>query len=434
MTDTLETTKLTLTHGATIRPDDPTRAPRRDQEAQPPRSTLMRYAGAALLAAFLAGLPAGCSTPEEANPAAAAALSCDPGHVDEAWCPTASASSDDMTDKERAFVEKLPQLMEIQARFEPELSAYQGMNSIGIGLATDGVTPVFRIAVSNPELRERLPRTVEGVPVEIHVAGPVRLMNGGPGCNGPMGPPECHADQQPLPVEMGNSGAWFLGSACTMGFKACDLTTGESVLVTNSHCADYPGNCALAGIGDPFKHTSPNDMDPPGSGVTIGTIAGHAAPSCQNPFGNFTDATKVTSSFYESSRHHRDIGKPKNVPGDSIPGRKVHYSGRTTGYNQGEITAINVTVWVPAQGGFCCGGLTMWDQVSFTPDFPVQGGDSGSGVLLKGPFPASLRHNRIAGLLWGQDNAGSYYNNIHRVLDALDLTLDFTECGFPPEY
>lgn len=386
-----------------------------------------------LAAAFLTGLLAGCSTQEEAAPAAAAgALSSDPGHADESSSTADSSISDGMTEEERRFAERLPLVAEIQARFEPELFARRGVNSIGIGVMGDGVTPVFRIAVSNPELRELLPRAVEGVAVEIHVAAPVRLLDGGPTCKGGMGPP-CHVDQLPLPVEMGNSGAWFQAGACTMGFKACDLTTGESVLVTNSHCADYPNGCLPAAIGDPFKHTAPDDSS--GSNVTIGTIAGHAAPICSTSADNYTDATKVASASSQSSRNHRDIGTPKNLVGFSLPGRKVHYSGRTTGYNRGEITAVNVTVFVPAAQGFCCGDLVMTDQVSFTPELVINGGgDSGSGVLLQGPFPASLLHNRIVGLLWGTDGSDAYYNNIQRVLSALDLTLDFTECGFPPDY
>jgi hypothetical protein len=393
----------------------------------------MRCAGPALLsAAFLTGFPAGCSTHDEAELAAAGgALSSDVGDTDEASLASASALSDDLTENERLFLARLPLFAEIQERFEPELFAHQGVNSIGIGLMHDGITPVFRVAVTNPALLDVLPRAVEGVAVEIRVAEPVRLLDGGPDCNGGAGPP-CHIDQQPLPVEMGNSGAWFLGPSCSMGFKACDLTTGLSVLVTNSHCADYNNGCALAAIGDPFKHAAPGDQMPAGSGVTIGTIAGHAAPSCSTQADNYTDATKATSAFFESSRNHRDIGAPKNEVGDPVPGWGVQYSGRTTGYNRGEIAAVNVTVAVPAVGGFCCGPLVMKDQVSFVPELEVQNGDSGSGVLIN----ARLRprfDNRITGLLFADDGF-AYYNNINRVLSALDLTLDFTECGFPPEY
>ena len=422
-----------MKHSATIQLEDPAREPSRDQETQPSRSRLARCAGPALLAAaFLIGFPAGCSTQEEEQlTAAGGALWSDVGDTDEASLASGSELSDDLTEKERRFLERLPLLAKIQERFEPQLFAHPGVNSIGIGLMDDGVTPVFRVAVTNPALRDILPRAVEGVAVEIRVAEPVRLLDGGPACNGGAGPP-CHADQQPLPVEMGNSGAWFLGPSCTMGFKACDLTTGLSVLVTNSHCADYPNGCAPTAIGNPFEHAAPDDQMPPGSGVTIGTIAGHAAPTCDTA-NNYTDATKVTSAFFESSRRHRDIGDPKNEVGDPVPGWRVQYSGRTTGYNRGEIVAVNVTVLVPATGGFCCGALLMKDQVSFTPEYPVLGGDSGSGVL----FDTRLRprfDNRIAGLLFGADNTYAYFNNIHRVLSALDLTLDFTECGFPPDY
>lgn len=365
-------------------------------------------------ALFLGGQGVGCSASK-----------------DQASAVVSSELTVDMDQEYERFNAQLPRLIAIQDRFEPGLLADKGVSSIGIGLAEDGVTPVFRVVVSNPDLLKTLPRTVEGVPVEISVGGALRLMDGGPTCNAGIGPP-CHRDQLPLPVEMGNSGAWFLGSACTLGFKACDIGTGSSVLVTNSHCAQYANGCALAALGDPVEHVGPLDQMPLGSGVEIGTISGHAAPSC-GAGNNYTDATKVTSAFFQSAKTHRDIGTPKREISNPVPHWRVQYSGRSSGHNWGSLEAIHVTVKAPIAGGFCCGSLTMKDQIAFKPHYSVIGGDSGSGVLISGPgFPKY--DNRIVGLLFAYDGDLAYANNIDRVLSALNLTLDFTRCGFPSDY
>ena len=379
--------------------------------------TAQKAVGSTVAAAvlFVMAQPAGCSS-----------------EVDESVGGVRSEISIDPEAAQRAFHAELPRLKAIQERFEEKLFAHEGVSSIGIGLAEDGTTPVFRVIVTKQVVADALPRSIEGVALEISIGGAVKLMDGGPDCNGGMGPP-CHRDQQPLPVEMGNSGAWFLGTACSLGFKACDLGTQSSVLLTNSHCAQYKNGCALAAVGDPVEHVGPMDQMPLGSGVTIGNISGHAAPSC-GAASNYTDATKVTSAFFQSSRNHRDIGAPKHEISGPLPGWRVQYSGRTTGHNTGVIEAVNVTVNVPVVGGFCCGALTMKDQISFRPKYPIMGGDSGSGVLMNmRGFPKL--DNRIAGLLFGADpTAGvGYFNNIDRVLSALNLTLDFTRCGFPPE-
>lgn len=332
-------------------------------------------------------------------------------------------------DRER-FYAQLPRIKAIQERFEAQYMTDERMVSVGISLEKDNRTPIFYVVVADSAMLKMLPEKFEGIGLKTQVGKPLELMDGGPTCNGGAGPP-CHRNQLPLPVEMGNSGAWFLGTACTMGFKACDLGSLTSQIVTNSHCAQYKNGCALAAINDPFKHVGPMDAMPPGSNVNIGTISGHAAPVCQTQANNYTDATKVTSAFFQSSKNQRDIGAPKSTPGSNpLPGWNVQYSGRTTGYNRGPIVAVNVTVNVPATGGFCCGALTMKDQISFDPTHSIAGGDSGSGVLIHRPGVPAW-DNRVAGLLFGSDGVLGYANNIDRVLSALNLTLDFTQCGLP---
>ncbi|MEZ4296107.1 MAG: hypothetical protein R3B70_14130 [Polyangiaceae bacterium] len=413
--------------------NDTAKAPRWKRAASAATGTLC------LLTAAFVMLPVGCNSGEGRDASPTGDSKAPPGEPANST-PVARAEADKADeaaiDTEAEYMEmleslhaKIPRLKEIQKRFEPELFSHAGATSIGIGLDADMETPVFHISVTEPELAHKLPREIEGVRTVIRVSEAPHLLDGGPTCNGGSGPP-CHRDPQPLPVEMGNSGAWFQGTACTMGFKACDLESGNSVLVTNSHCAQWKTSCAMAALGDPFQHPGPMDQMPPGSGVNIGNISGHAAPSCGGSWGNFVDATKVESAFFQSSRETRDIGSPKNEIINPAPGVRVQYSGRTTGHNTGTIEALNVTVAVPAAGGFCCGSLTMFDQISFRPKYIIQGGDSGSGVLIN-MIGIPKIDNRVAGLLFAYDGTVGYFNRIDRVLQELGLTLDFTQCGFP---
>jgi hypothetical protein len=162
----------------------------------------------------------------------------------------------------------------------------------------------------------------------------------------------------------------------------------------------------------------------------IGEITGHAAPQCSSGANNYTDATKVDSPNELTSMAVRDIGFPLIFPGDPLPGDRVQKSGRTTGFTEGTVHIVGMSVDVPgpANGGFCCGPLTMNDQIEWDPDpgMALQGGDSGSALL----SVAAQEQQRIVGLNFGQSGPYAYANRIERVLSALNLTLDVVSC-FP---
>jgi hypothetical protein len=326
--------------------------------------------------------------------------------------------------------EELERLREIQARVEQPILDLPGVVGLGIGRSGDRL--VFTILVDGSARAADLPGDLEGVPVRVQPRDPVRLLDGPPACGDTF---PCHVDQLPLPVEMGNSGGWVSqtgAGACSLGFKACDLATGEVVFVTNSHCNQSASTC---GLPTPGLATSgwmhPGRMDVTANAGTcfssgtceaIGTITGHAAPACGSG-SNFTDATKVASSSQQTSIAFRDVGFPMGFPGNPLPGDPVRKSGRTTGDTGGLVETVNVTLEVPAVGGFCCGTLTMKDQVEWQSlTGATKGGDSGSALLsLEDEF-------RVVGLNWGSDGTFTYANHIDRVLSALDLSLAFLDC------
>lgn len=325
----------------------------------------------------------------------------------------------------RSFYRRVEALQTIQARWETELLAKPDVSGMGVTIDKKTGEAMF-LVVAKPTAD--VPRTIEGVAVRVEDRGPVRLLDSDPNCGpGNSGAP-CHIDQQLFPVGMGNSARWIgVDPGCSLGFKACDPATGETAFVTNSHCAQFANGCVLADLGDPVKHPSLGDASALGvTAETIGEISGHAAPSCGSN-SNFVDATRVDSSCLMTSRAHRDIGVAIGELENPMPGDPVQYSGRTSGFNYGTITAIGCTIEVPASG-FCCGALVMHDQMIFDNVGEIQGGDSGSGVLGLQPFDPSL-DRRVAGLLWGKFECGGTFNSVSRVLDELNLTLDFSQCA-----
>jgi len=318
------------------------------------------------------------------------------------------------------FRAEVKRLKAIQARHQERILASDDVIGMGIGVSEDGGGPIFIVLFPADAQRPRVPRHIEGVRVRVERREPVQLLDGVPMCATP-----CHADQLPPPVEMGNSHGWVNGPACSLGFKACDQGTLQMVYVTNSHCNQF-GTCSLAPVGNDHEHVGNNDDV--GQSYLIGEIAGHAAPQCSSGANNYTDATKVDSPNELTSMAMRDIGFPLIFAGDPLPGDRVQKSGRTTGYTAGTVTAVNVSIEVPETGGFCCGALTMNDQVEWNPDagMGLQGGDSGSSLL----SVAAQEQQRVVGLNFGQSGSFAYANHIDRVLSALNLTLDVLTC-FP---
>lgn len=326
-----------------------------------------------------------------------------------------SASPAGLDPRRAALRGEVERLRLIQSRHEAALLGLPGVHGMGTCLDAALKWPVFVVVVGEGGPLPPVPATIEGVPVRVERRPPLRLHNGAPGCAAP-----CHANLQPPPVRMGNSGGWELGGACTLGFKACDLGTGRMVFVTNSHCNTFPGTCQQPELGNlGWRHPGPQD-DPAGSGYDIGDISGHAAPSCGSN-NNLTDATKVDSPSTLTSIAVRDVDYLYAAPGDPLPGDPVQKSGRTTGLTTGEIDCVNFTVDVP-EGAFCCGALTMKQQIRWQGDDANDFGDSGSALLSTGAEP------RVLGLHWAGDGEVGYANHVDNVLAALNLTLNLVTC------
>lgn len=326
-----------------------------------------------------------------------------------------SAAPADLDPQRAALRAEVQRLKPIQARYEEALLRLPGVFGLGIGLDSAREHAVFLVIVADTGPLPSIPAVIEGAAVRVERRPPIRLQDGAPGCTAP-----CHANLQPAAVQMGNSGGWENGGACTLGFKACDLGTGKMVFVTASHCNTF-STCSLPELGNlDWLHPGPLD-DPADSGYDIGDISGHAAPSCGSN-NNLTDVTKVASPGSLTSIAVRDVGFLYAAPGDPLMGDPVQKSGRTTGWTTGEIDAVNMTINPPADA-FCCGALTMKQQIIWHGDAGANDfGDSGSALLSVEAEP------RVLGLHWAGDGVTGYANHIDNVLAALDLSLNLISC------
>lgn len=318
------------------------------------------------------------------------------------------------TGAERARIAReVERLMPIQARHENALLDLPRVH--GMGITVDPVTRevVFEIAVERGGLPPELPSRVDGVPVRVVREDPPVPMNGGAACM------PCHADQQALPVPMGNSTSnGLFCSACTLGFKVCK--DGVDYYVTNAHCSQSAAGCSGgAPLSSATYHRGQLDA---GCSLTtqIGTVSQHRTPTC-NGYNNYVDAALMLSAETKTSWAIRDIGTPATVPGTASVGTQVQKSGRTTGHTFGTISSVNYTTDVGAYA--CCGTARFTDQIKVdaaTAPF-LQGGDSGSALLDRTSPP------KIVGLLFAAPTDGSYAvaNKIQNVLSSLgNVTLD----------
>jgi hypothetical protein len=334
--------------------------------------------------------------------------------------------------RDRAFGE-VARLREIQERHRATLMAIPGVVGLGIGLDRPTGLLIFDVMVDVQAAIPALPADVEGVPVKL-----VRQKRVVPLDTCTAAGSVCHGGQQSLPVEMGNTAYTAGCGACSLGFKACDVETGDEVYVTAAHCAKDP-NSACAGsaaAGDPTYHRSPADASCALEDV-IGEVAKKVVPICAG--FDAVEAASVTSSASLTQLSIRDIGSPSYLPGAALPGDDVQKSGRTTGYTIGDVTDVAAVVEVDAPDTYCnCLGdpLTFIDQIRIERawgglGFPLpeavywsRPGDSGSAVLDDASTPAIVGLN----VLGSVDETFGYANPISAVTAGLDLSLNLLDC------
>lgn len=343
----------------------------------------------------------------------------------------------------QAFAE-VARLRDLLEPHRDALLAIPGVVGTGIGLDRLSGRLVMRVMVEENSPMPALPAGIQGEPLMVVSQPSIAPQDT---CN--VAGAACHADQRILPIEMGNSGhtqpvavtGGLLCHTCTVGFKACDLVTSDTVYVTAAHCSKGSASvCAgAAALGAPTYHRAPLDAPACTLEDTIGATSKQRAPVCG--VNNTVDAASVISDAGQTQYAIRDIGVPSVTPGSVLPGDGVQKSGRTTGYTLGTVTDVAASVVVSGASAYCnCpAGIQFVDQIRIerawsgvgfpSPPMTVwaKSGDSGSAVLSVNyegdPF-------EIVGLNVLGDASGTfgYANPIDEVMAQLDLSLNPLDC------
>ncbi len=281
-----------------------------------------------------------------------------------------------------------------------------------------------KLALSELKQSERIPPEIDGLPTDVVETGPIRAL-------------QSTTDRfRPAPggVSIGHRDI-------TAGTLGCVVyRDGQPYILSNNHVL---ANSNAASIGDPILQPGPYDGgklpddriavlsdfvaiefegEPSGCGVA-GNVVG-VLNKLAEWSGSDTRlqavrvqaaANKVDAAIARPLRDEDlnkeilHIGAVEGV-GRGELGMAVKKCGRTTGFTQGEIQQIDVTVKVQYGGGRVA---LFTDQLM--AGAMSQGGDSGSAVLDDS--------NRLVGLLFAGSDNSTIINRIENVFSALNLSL-----------
>ena len=248
--------------------------------------------------------------------------------------------------------------------------------------------------------------------------------------------------QRYRPIRPGCSIGHHAVSAGTLGAVVRDIRTGEKLLLSNNHVlanitngkdgrarqgdiilqpGGYDGGkleedvvaylhrfapiskisieseCPVAAIAVSTVNTVFKVIKPSYSMKLIKTTNQH----------NTVDAALAKPAQIDISDEILEIGKVQGIADPGL-GDKIKKTGRTTGYTEGKIKAVDVTMRVALGGGSFA---VFTEQV--LSDIKSAPGDSGSLILDS--------DNRAVGLLFAGSETATLFNKISNVMNALDI-------------
>ncbi|MBU1066982.1 S1 family peptidase [Patescibacteria group bacterium] len=252
----------------------------------------------------------------------------------------------------------------LKEKYEEYLLGVKGVT----GVAIDG-SIIILVEKLTPELRNVLPKTLDGVPVRIKETGPITLMSFGAV---PMRAVYADRTSKYRPAPGGISVGHPLVTAGTLTCRALDKVTEKVFGLSNDHviALDW-GELHVGKVGDSVLQPGPSDggVDPDDK---LGELLRWIPVKTDG--NNLIDAAIFSSE--ELRKDVLEIGNPSHTVEPRV-GRNVVKSGRSSGVNYGKITGINATVQV--DGGEGMGVCTFKNQIIIEPAilFP---GDSGSWI------------------------------------------------------
>jgi len=312
----------------------------------------------------------------------------------------AQGSSEDAFDRVR----------EVQERHTDRLMAIEGVEGTAVGL-DENDRPVVKVFTARPAVAG-IPRTLEGVPVQVEVTGEFYALPK-PGTPTTMSGSDDPTDWWPRPVPIGVSTGHPKVTAGTIGCRVTDRTYVYAL--SNNHIY---ANSNLAKIGDNVLQPGPYD-----GGVNpvdaIGTLYAFQKIVFSRTANNTIDAA-IAKAIYDAGVPRVGIstpplgyGTPKSTTVGAYVDQKVQKYGRTTRLTNGTVYAVNATVLVYYSRGIA----RFVKQIIITPGSFSAGGDSGSLIVTDpGKNPV--------GLLFAGSSTMTVANPIDLVLSRFGVTID----------
>lgn len=282
----------------------------------------------------------------------------------------------------------------------------------------------IKVAASSLKQNQLIPSTIDGIPTDVYPVGPVHILQSPTGRFRPS----------PGGISIGH----FNITAGTLG---CLVKKGNKIhILSNNHVL---ANSNQASMGDVILQPGPHDGGMV-SNDQIAKLSGFIPIRFENEksscrfsngltglFNFFTRLSGSSTRLYSSKIQQNgnlvdcaiaepfndsdvkneilQIGRIKNIA-EGVLDMNIKKSGRTTGFTQGSIEQVDVTVKV----NFGAGKTALFTDQLMAGGMS-QGGDSGSVVLNS--------DNEIVGLLFAGSTNTTIINRIQNVFSELDVSL-----------
>jgi len=255
------------------------------------------------------------------------------------------------------------ELRKIKEKYEEYLRGIKGVT--GVGFNSSIIVYVEHIT---PEIRQVIPKELEGVPVRIKESGRVRLM-----AMKPMAAIYADRTKHWRPAPGGVSVGHPLITAGTLTCRVLDKRSGDVLGgLTNNHVGALDwGEMHKGKAGDSILQPGPYDggVEPEDK---IGEVLKWIPVGSEEE--NLVDAMVFTSDLLR--KDVLEVGSPSHTVEPKV-GMRVLKSGRSSGVTYGRIIDVNATMWI--SGGEGWGDCLFKDQVVIEPAILIPG-DSGSWI------------------------------------------------------
>lgn len=323
--------------------------------------------------------------------------------------PTASSNGD-----VSQLMPKIQSVMAVQDRHTKDLMAREDVIGTATTLNASG-EPAVMVLVTSERAAGLLPKTLEGVPVEIVLTDPIVAMKGGGGG-------VSHTAKQTPPIQLGTSGGWRYdlanGYCCSGTLGALIQVGGQKRILSNYHVFEADivngGNNRVAQTGDPIIQPGLIDV---GCNANNAQNVATLVKSSSLP-GSNVDASSATiiSGMVREDGAILEVGTLSSSTVGASINQAVKKSGRTTGLTRSTVSGLNATLSVSYENE-CAGGTAF--TKTFTGQILISnraskflaGGDSGSLMV-----EDVTSNPRAVGLLFAGSSSIAVANPIGQVL------------------